>query len=179
MPKKTAHTRSNVQRRRPKTQKSIELVRPASLEDEIENNDAAGQSSVGVATTMVEASASDLASKNAAAAPQSRNKKEITTSPKSSRAATLKAEKIPARETVEEDESDKAVEELVPAPRPTSASARIAARRQAAQKSSRFVSLISAENYGYVRRDLVIIAILAAIMFSAIIILHFVPAIGG
>jgi len=40
-------------------------------------------------------------------------------------------------------------------------------------------TLITAEHYAYVRRDLMFIAILAVIMFSAIIILHFVPGIGS
>ena len=43
----------------------------------------------------------------------------------------------------------------------------------------RNASLITAEHYAYVRRDLIYILILAIIMFSAIVILHFVPAIGG
>ena len=61
---------------------------------------------------------------------------------------------------------------------PKSASARMAARRQAAQKAQRSsANLILAENYGYVRKDLIFILILALIMFSAIIALHFV--IGG
>lgn len=63
---------------------------------------------------------------------------------------------------------------------PRSASARMAARRQAAQKAQRpTANMILAENYGYVRKDLIFILILALIMFSAIIILNFVPAIGG
>jgi len=62
-----------------------------------------------------------------------------------------------------------------------SAAARLAARRQAAQKAQQraAASLITAEHYAYVRKDLVFIAILAAIMFAAIIILHFVPGIGA
>jgi hypothetical protein len=61
---------------------------------------------------------------------------------------------------------------------PRSASARMAARRQAAQKAQRpTANMILAENYGYVRKDLIFILILAIIMFSAIIALHFV--IGG
>jgi hypothetical protein len=60
----------------------------------------------------------------------------------------------------------------------------MAARRQqqqAAQKAHQrqSASLITAEHYAYVRRDLLFIAILAIIMFSALIVLHFVPAIGG
>ncbi len=61
-----------------------------------------------------------------------------------------------------------------------SAAERLAARRQAAQKTQRAAaSLITAEHYSYVRNDLIFIAILAIIMFSIIIGLHFVPVIGG
>lgn len=63
---------------------------------------------------------------------------------------------------------------------PKSAAARMAARRQAALRAQRpQASLIVAENYGYVRHDLIFILVLAILMFSAIIIMHFIPAIGG
>jgi hypothetical protein len=61
----------------------------------------------------------------------------------------------------------------------TSASARLAARRQAAQKAQRTpAALITSEHYRYVRKDLITIAILAIIMFSILIVLHFVLAVG-
>ena len=176
MPKKTTHTRSNVQqRRKPKAQKSFELVHQISAEDEIENKDDAEPTSVGVATSTVTA---PVPESEKVAAPSSRTKKEATASPKSDRPSAPKSEKAPVLKTVEENEPAEVVEEMVTAPR-SSASARIAARRQAGQKIPRAVSLISAENYSYVRKDLIFIAILAIIMFSAIIVLHFVPAIGG
>ena len=57
----------------------------------------------------------------------------------------------------------------------TSTSTRFAARRQASQKSQRSTAtLITAEHYRYVRNDLIYIAILAAIMFSILIVLFFV-----
>jgi cobalamin biosynthesis Mg chelatase CobN len=57
----------------------------------------------------------------------------------------------------------------------TSASARLAARRQLSQKTQRSTAtLITAEHYRYVRNDLIYIAILAAIMFSILIVLFFV-----
>lgn len=77
-------------------------------------------------------------------------------------------EKIPVAATVSADGP------------PRSVATRMAARRMAAQKAPRTpANTIAAENYGYVRKDLVFILILAIIMFSAIIIMHFVPAIGG
>ncbi len=55
-----------------------------------------------------------------------------------------------------------------------SAAARMAARRRAAHKAQQrsAVSLITAEHFAYVRRDLITIAILAFIMFAAIIVLY-------
>ena len=65
-----------------------------------------------------------------------------------------------------------------PAPK-ASASARLAARRQSAQKAQRApAALVTAEHYSYVRKDLITIAILAIVMFSIIISLHFVFAVG-
>ncbi|HEU5382080.1 MAG TPA: hypothetical protein VFV38_42230 [Ktedonobacteraceae bacterium] len=91
-----------------------------------------------------------------------------------------------AGEKVEAEVEVKSASESAPAAAssansaPKSAAARMAARRQAAQKTQRVpASLIAAENYGYVRKDLLFILILAIIMFSAIIIMHFIPAIGG
>jgi hypothetical protein len=50
----------------------------------------------------------------------------------------------------------------------------MAARRRAAQKAQQrsATSLITAEHFAYVRRDLITIAILAFIMFTAIIMLY-------
>ena len=54
-----------------------------------------------------------------------------------------------------------------------SAAARLAARRQAAKAQQRNApSLLTAEHFTYVRKDLITIAILASIMFAAIIVLY-------
>ena len=130
MAKKTAHTRSAAQRSKPKTQKSIELVRQTSTEKEVDSSQE--QTSSGVATST-------------ATAPTS----------------------------VIENEDTKSTASTATAPK-TSASARLAARRQAAQKTQRSsVTLITAEHYRYVRNDLIYIAILATIMFSILIVLFF------
>jgi FtsZ-interacting cell division protein ZipA len=63
--------------------------------------------------------------------------------------------------------------------RPTSAASKLAARRQAGRAAQRSAALVTPEHYAYVRRDLMIIMILAAIMFATLIVLHFVPALGG
>ncbi len=133
MAKKTAHTRSTAQRNKPKTQKSIELVRQSSTEKEIEVDSSPKQESNGVATSTATAITSEI-----------------------------------------ENEGTKSVAAPATAPK-TSASARLAARRQASQKTQRSAAtLITAEHYRYVRNDLIYIAILAGIMFSILIVLFFV-----
>ena len=126
MAKKTAHTRSTAQRNKPKTQKSIELVRQTSTEKEIEVDSSSEPESNGVATSMATSTTSEI-----------------------------------------ENEGTKSVA--------ATATARLAARRLASQKTQRSaVTLITAEHYRYVRNDLIYIAILAAMMFSILIVLFFV-----
>jgi|SRR6185312_12938090 len=62
-----------------------------------------------------------------------------------------------------------------------SASTRLAARRQAMQRNQQRQTavLITADHFAYVRKDLIIIAALATIMFSAIVILYFVLGAGA
>lgn len=133
MAKKTAHSRSAVQRNKPKTQKSIELVRQTSTEKEVERESDLEKSSDGVVISTATATTSEI---------------------------------------VKED--SKSVATTATAPK-TSASARLAARRQASQKTQRSTAtLITAEHYRYVRNDLIYIAILAAIMFTILIVLFFV-----
>jgi len=133
MAKKTAHTRSVTQRNKPKTQKSIELVRQTSTEKEIESESDSEKESNGVAISTATATTSE-------------NEKVGTKSVATAATAST-----------------------------TSTSTRFAARRQASQKSQRSTAtLITAEHYRYVRNDLIYIAILAAIMFSILIVLFFV-----
>jgi hypothetical protein len=149
MPKKTAHSRNTAQRNKPRAQKSVELVRQTSAEKEVEVESSPEPANAGVTTPTATSPASVNEGKRA------------------------KTVAVPT--SVNEDESTKAI-----ATHNASASERLAARRQAAQKAQRSsVSLITAEHYGYVRKDLIYIAILAIIMFAVIIGLHFVPAIGG
>jgi hypothetical protein len=133
MAKKTAHTRSAAQRNRPKTQKSIELVRQTPTEKEVGSKSGLEEESNGVAISTATAATSE-----------------------------------------NEKENMKSVSSAATIPK-TSASARLAARRQASQKTQRSTAtLITAEHYRYVRNDLIYIAILAAIMFSILIVLFFV-----
>src|SRR5215467_6286492 len=128
MAKKTAHSRSTTQRNRSKTQKSIELVRQTSTENDVKSKSGLEEESNGVAITTATASAAELEEKET---------KPVATTTSTSQ---------------------------------TSASARLAARRQATQQQRSTVTLITAEHYRYVRNDLIYIAILAAIMFSILIV---------
>ncbi len=60
-------------------------------------------------------------------------------------------------------------------------SARLATRHQPTQRSQQrsVAPLITAEHYDYVRKDLIIIGVLASVMFAAIIILYFVLGTGA
>jgi hypothetical protein len=157
MPKKSTAARSAAQRNKPRVQKSFELVRPTSSEkQETVANTSTERASASVATTPAEAA--------------------TTTTP----VATVETSSV--RKEQESKESTVSTTSVSTSTASKgSAAARLAARRQAAQKTPQRSSaaLITPEHYAYVRRDLIFIAILAAIMFSAIIILHFVPGIGS
>jgi len=64
---------------------------------------------------------------------------------------------------------------------PASAATRLAARRQSQQRQQQRAvsSLITAEHYSYVRKDLIYIAILAVIMLTIIIVLYFMIGINA
>jgi len=159
MPKKTVTTRGGTQRNKPrvKVQKSFELVRQPSDEQEQE------QEQEPEAVSSPEPTAVSVSTM---AAPEIKENKS-----KSKRVASSE---------VKQSESTSSDTGTVTAPK-GSAAARLAARRHGVQKAQQraAATLITAEHYAYVRRDLVFIAILAVIMFSAIIILHFVPGIGS
>jgi hypothetical protein len=184
MPKKS--TRGGAQRNRAKVQKNVSLVRPnagvvteepgtpeeveveetqAAVEDGIEESNATAET---VATTATATATATTATASA-----------VSTGTTGSRGRSRRATRSGAASApvIEEKESEGAVTETAPK---GSASARLAARRQSAQKSQQRVAptLITAEHYAYVRKDLVYIAILAILMFATIIILHFVPGIG-
>jgi hypothetical protein len=156
MPKKSATTRSAAQRNRPKVQKSFEVVRQTAVEQQPADDEQA-EEVVEVKSTPTPV-------------------KEVRASKSATKTATRVAVATPEVETIEESDTAlaPAPEEngkVAPAPK-GSASARLAARRsQKAQRSG--ATLITAEHYGYVTRDLIIIAVLASIMFIAIIVLYF------
>jgi hypothetical protein len=148
MPKKTTYSRSGAQHGKPK-QKSFELVRPVSDDNVLETVGNSEEADV-EEVEMTEPAVEDT--------------KEQETEKK--RQVAKASPPVP-------------VASVAASSAPKSASARMAARRQAAQKPQQrsTANLITAEHYDYVRKDLLFILILAIIMFSAIIVLHFV--IGG
>ena len=169
MAKKTASVRGGASRNKPRSQKSIQLVRPVSTATELEVDNSEEETTDTVATSTdaeptIEAEVEEVGVVEV---------EEVTEVKEPKAAKAVKEVKAP------KVEATKPVVETAAAPK--SASARLAARRQAAQQTQKRApaTMISAENYRYVRKDLIFIAILAVIMFSAIIILHFVPAIGG
>ncbi|HLX40030.1 MAG TPA: hypothetical protein VKR42_05830 [Ktedonobacteraceae bacterium] len=177
MPKKSASARNGAQRNKPKVQKNIELVRPtnASEESALESADDSDTTDAVAVATRVDT----MVAPKAKSAGSTRRR---SISPSQVRESADLVVAGPTVEKEEQDEEEQAeTRSVVPAATtaPKSASARLAARRQSGQKNQRTaVSLITAEHYSYVRKDLAFIAVLALIMFAAIIVLHFVPGIG-
>jgi cobalamin biosynthesis Mg chelatase CobN len=155
MPKKTTASRNGAQRNRPRAQKSIEVVRqPASLEQESVTDEQTEATPESFATTP---------------APTTTTARSTTRTAAKTKTATPAVREEPPGE----QESPIAV-----APK-GSAAARLAARRQGQRSQLKSAAtLITAEHYTYVKRDLVIIAILASVMFVAIIVLYFILARG-
>ncbi len=174
MPKKSANTRGGASRNRPRPQqKSVQLVRPVPAEGQSAVERDGEETASAVATTT----AAEPVEKKAG----SRRRVPSTVSAPSSRVVDE-----PVTKTTEETDTAEAINVTgaaaateVTAPR--SASARMAARRKAAQnvQTRRSENLITAEHYAYVRRDLIFIAILAFLMLATLVVLHFVPGIGS
>jgi hypothetical protein len=196
MPKKTASARGGAQRNKPRVQKSIELVRPtpshvaAEQEVEVESvsdielTDAAVDTSAEVSTVSTE-EAEKTAISSTLVAPEVKKSKNTSTivAPTVRKRENSGTKFLPETDAVESASTSASTSTGVTtstAPK-GSAAAKVAARRQVAQKAQQraAATLITAEHYAYVRRDLVFIGILAAIMFATIIILHFVPGIGS
>ena len=158
MPKKTAYSRSGAQRSKTK-QKNFELVRSASDENVLETV----ERSAGEENEDVE----EVASLGSEEREEVEEVKRVA--PKAERNSAAKVSLPTAAAVVPQTP----VLEANGAPK--SAAARMAARRQAAQKNQRSSSnLITVEHYNYVRKDLIFILILAIIMFGTIVALHFV-----
>jgi hypothetical protein len=167
MPKKST-ARTSAQRNKSKSQKGFELVLPTSTEVTASSEE----------MVPAEATSTSTLSATAESTPKTVPPKATLEKPKTSEESKTAREakaSLAAAPVMEGDSS--ALAEL---PK-SSAAARLAARRQVGQKAQQrpASSLITPEHYAYVRRDLLFIAVLAIIMFSVIIILHFVPGIGS
>ena len=154
MPKKAATARNGAQRTKPKAQKSFELVRPESATRETE---ASATSSTSTATAV-------------ALQPESETFVEEAT-PIVPQPGPKASTKVATKVTTSPEPKAQESQTLAPA---GSASARLAARRQATQRmQQRSASvLITSEHFAYVRKDLMRIALFAVIMFAAIIMLY-------
>ncbi len=168
MPKKATTARNGVQRTKPKTQKSFELVRPVSEIQEREAEEI---------TTTEEHTVAESPSVASSAIETSAELATLPTVPKKKARSSSIATEVTPVETVT-SKAPEAVETLATAPK-GSASARLAARKNTQRSQRNAASLITAEHYSYVRRDLAFIAVLAAVMFIAIIVLYFIPGIGA
>jgi hypothetical protein len=174
MPKKPANARGNAQRNRTKAQRSVQLVRanaaaaknPGNI---TENEEIEEERTSAVATSVAPAIDTEVDEETV-------EEVEATPSPapevvKSARdTKASKATKEPA--TPKTSTADTLPVSTHSAPR--SASARMAARRQQQQsavKTRQAANLVTAEHYAYVRRDLILIAVLACIMFGTLIVL--------
>ncbi len=155
MSKKTTTARRRLQHNKPKAQKSFELVRPASIGTEAEKSGAI-EAEENIITEAEESNTTETK------APTTTTKQEKARTSGSAAAAVTQ----PAEPKTQERQTT---------PAPGSASARLAARRQAAQKLQQrsATTLITSEHFAYVRKDLLRIAIFAVVMFTAIIVLYF------
>jgi hypothetical protein len=179
MPKKSASARNAAQRNKQKAQKSVQLVHQTVQEkDTLEEKEVATEAGSEDSNELADASASTVAALDSPSA--SADVKKV--SAKNAFATAPRKNSAPRpQSTAANTEPEEISSSTVTTVPKGSAAARLAARRQAAQKNQprMATTLITAQHYSYVRRELITIAILALIMFSVIIILHFVPGIGG
>jgi predicted RND superfamily exporter protein len=158
MPKKAGATRTGASRNRAKAQKSFEVVRPAGEPQETVESpeDIREELPVKVSETRT------AKSTTATTAVQAPEKVETATEANTN-------EKV---ETATEANTN---EKVASAPK-GSAAAKLAARRQATQRAAQqrnAATLITAEHFAYVKRDMVTIGVLASVMIVAILVLYF------
>lgn len=157
MPKKAATARSGAQRNRAKAQKSFEVVRQNAEEQELTEDE-----QVEITPISTPIPSAETTSRPARSARRAAQRASVAT-------PEVEAE---SEVTTPEVEAESEVVAAPVARGSGSASARLAARR--GQKGQqRVATLITAEHYTYVTRDLMIIAVLASTMFVAIIVLYF------
>jgi len=151
MPKKSVAARSGAQRQKPRTQKSFELVRPGAEEQEDREQ--------------------------VRSVPAAKSVSTITATPQQQERTQAEPARIRSSSTavVTQEAETKTKSEVVPTAK-ESVSTRTSTRRPAAPRTQirNQAALITPEHFAYVRRDLMIIGILALLMFTAIIVLYFV-----
>jgi len=188
MPKKSTSARRGVRRYKPKGQKSFELVRSEKVETEVEESNTTPANASTAVATKEDAKTSTKApttvatkedAKTSTKAPTTVSPKEdVKTSTKVSKDSSPKEEAKTstkaATDSSPKEEQKAKTQERQNTPAQGSASARLAARRQAAQRlQQRSAStLITSEHFAYVRKDLIKIAVFAVLMFTTIIVLY-------
>ena len=172
MPKKSTSARRGVRRNKPKGQKSFELVRPEKVETEVEESNTTPANASTAVATKEDAKTSTKAPTTVATKEDAKTstKAPTTVSPKEDVKTSTKVSK----DSSPKEEQKAKTQERQNTPAQGSASARLAARRQAAQRlQQRSAStLITSEHFAYVRKDLIKIAVFAVLMFTTIIVLY-------
>jgi hypothetical protein len=187
MPKKAASAHHRAQRNKQKAQKGFELVRPERVVPEKEESSATSSRASTATVTQEDPKTSEGALTVAATqkASKTSGKASTTAAQEESKTAEGAATAVDAQKKFKtsertstavnaQEEQETKTQERQNAPAPGSASARLAARRQAAQRLQQrsATTLITSEHFAYVRKDLIRIAVFAVIMFTAIIVLY-------
>jgi len=203
MSKKATTTRNKAQRNKPKVQKSFELVRTERVETEVEeeSNTPLVEEEGGIAlaeekggtslveedngtslarTSTVDGQGPASSSREKGSASSLREKGSVSSRREKVQASPLREDTQTRAHTegevspLREDARGK-IEERQSTPTQGSASARLAARRLAAQRLQQrsAATLITSEHFAYVRQDLIKIAVFAVLMFTAIVVLYF------
>ena len=156
MPKKAATARNSGQRNKAKAQKSFEVVRQNAESQELHEDEQ-------VEIAPIDAPSAEVLSRPTKSARRAATRASVATQEAETETETEVAASEPEIE----------VEPIPVVPVKGSASARLAARRGQKLQQRTPATLITSEHYAYVTRDLMIIAVLAVIMFIAIIVLYF------
>jgi hypothetical protein len=163
MPKKAATARNSVQRNKAKAQKSFEVVRQNAEGQELNEDEQLVEiTPIDAPTPLAEVHSTKSARRAATRASVATQEVETATETEVATSETeIDAELAP-------------IAPIAPTiPAKGSASARMAARRGQKLQQRTPATLVTSEHYAYVTRDLMIIAVLATIMFIAIIVLYF------
>jgi hypothetical protein len=173
MPKKATSTRNRAQRNKPKAQKSFELVLPEKVVPETEESSTISAS---ISTADGPGQALPLRAESKTSERPSKADRPGQVPPLREESKTSgKVDGQRQAPPLREEQVTKSQEEQQNTSAPKSASARLAARRQAVQKLQQrsAAPLITSEHFAYVRNDLIKIAVFAVIMITAIIVLYF------